>query len=151
MTADRRTNGASGPAAILSLAHDTKDIPANSSSCQLAHTFSRCGPSSTSGLELNRISHCSPNIAVAGRGRLGNSGKKRGMQRKSESHCNHRNETNVLFWKRPINLLDMHSMAEVIMAWETLSSLSNRQPETNRYMSSPDKKRWWIMAIHSVI
>lgn len=103
------------PAAMLSLAHSIKDIPARSSSCQLAHTFSRCGPSFTSGLELNSLPQCSPNIAVAGRRGLGNRGKKRRMQRKDESLCNRQNETNVFFWTRPINLLDAHSMAEVII------------------------------------
>lgn len=33
----------SSPAAILSLAHGTKYIPASSSSCQLAHTFFLAG------------------------------------------------------------------------------------------------------------
>lgn len=105
----------SGPAVVLSLAYSMKNIPACSSSCQLAHTFSRCGPSLTSGLELNSLSQSPPNIAVTGRRGLSNRGKKRRMQRKNESHCNHWNETNVFFWKRPINPLDVHSMAEVII------------------------------------
>lgn len=105
----------SGPAVILSLAHSTKDILVSSSSCQLAHSSSRCGPSLTSGLELNSLSRCSPNLAVAGRKGLGNCGKKREIQRKSKSHCSLWNETNVFFWKRPINLLNMRSLAEVII------------------------------------
>lgn len=81
---------------------------------------------------------------------LGNRRKKREMQRKSESHSNHWNETNVFFWKRPINLL--HSMAEVITVVLRDMFKIISQPNWNR---SPNElirqKRWWITAIHSVI
>ncbi|TTK78897.1 hypothetical protein Baya_15674 [Bagarius yarrelli] len=46
----------SGAAAMWSLAQIVQDIPADSSLYQLAQTFSRCGSSLTSGLEINSLS-----------------------------------------------------------------------------------------------